>query len=52
VGALGPTVVGALHGIGSATTPGDAWTPALVLVLVALVALTASGWAATRARPA
>ncbi|NMO88644.1 CynX/NimT family MFS transporter [Actinomycetospora sp. TBRC 11914] len=48
VGALGPTVVGALHGVGGV---GAAWTAPLVLVLGALVALSASGWAATRARP-
>lgn len=52
VGALGPTVVGALHGAGSpAGDPSAAWTPALLLLLGALVALTISGWAATRARP-
>ncbi|MCD2194499.1 MFS transporter [Actinomycetospora endophytica] len=45
IGALGPTVVGALHGTGAA-----AWDPALALVLAALVVLTASGWAATRPR--
>jgi MFS transporter, CP family, cyanate transporter len=49
VGAFGPTVLGALHGSGTAT--GGAWTPALVLVLGAVVVLGASGWAATRSRP-
>ncbi|HEY2191176.1 MAG TPA: hypothetical protein VGH76_02580 [Actinomycetospora sp.] len=45
VGALGPTVLGALHG------GGGAWTPALVLVLGAVGVLGASGLAATRSRP-
>lgn len=48
VGALGPTVVGALHGTGADAA--DAWAPALTLVLGALVILTASGWAAARPR--
>ena len=49
VGALGPTVVGALHASGG--DPTSAWSPALALVLGALLVLTASGWAATRTRP-
>jgi CP family cyanate transporter-like MFS transporter len=48
IGALGPTVVGALHA--TAGDPAEAWAPALALVLGALVVLTASGWAAARPR--
>jgi MFS transporter, CP family, cyanate transporter len=48
VGALGPTVVGALHGGGP--DPTTAWAPALTLVLGVLVVLTVTGWTATRPR--
>lgn len=48
VGALGPTVVGALHGAGA--DPAGAWAPALALVLGVLVVLAATGWAAARPR--
>ncbi len=51
VGALGPTVVGALHGAGPTTSPTTAWSLALGVVLATLVVLTVSGWAATRRRP-
>ena len=46
LGALGPTVVGALHG----TASGAGWTPSLVLVLGTVVVLVLSGAAATGAR--